>query len=134
MQYLLFMILLLSFGIYISYIKPKSDIFKSIKHNDDFNNSVLIIQSNSEFDQTHYDSFTKHLKLFFLNYSQAISDKSSSTLPKLQNQYSEILSSLNKMQLNIPDSMRRNTYMAVAVQSLNIILDTYLQEVKAFPL
>lgn len=126
MKYVIVFSVIIAFGIYMSYIKPKKDIFNHFKNNIDFNNDILIIESNSEFDKENHQLFVKHLKLFLLYYTEAKECKSQNVNMKLKHQYDEIFRYLGNMLKNIPQSMRRHEYMSIVINNLREILSNCL--------
>lgn len=122
--------LLIGFGIYFTYYRPKLNIFNKFRDNPEFSNYLLIIESNSEFDKKNYDKFIKHLKLFLIYYSQSYEDdKIELMFNRIKQQHNKIMKYLNKMKFSIPNSMRRHTYMQNAIDNLDIILKSYISKV-----
>ena len=117
-------------GLYFTYYRPKINIFNKFKNDSEFSNYMLIIESNSEFDEKNYNKFIKHLKLFLMYYSESFDDdKNELMFNRMKHQHNKIMKYLNRMKFSIPNSMRRHSYMENAVQNLDRILKTYISKI-----
>ena len=114
-------------GCYFVYVKPKKDILNKLKGDPAFSHYILIIESNSEFDNLNYEKAMKHLRIFMMYFSQAFENEA--MYEKMRNQRKRIMKYLNRMVMSIPNSMKRYNYMKNAVENIDEILKSYTKQI-----
>ena len=125
---LLFIILVLV-GCYFVYVKPKKDILNKLKNDPSFSHYILIVESNSEFDQQNYEKVMKHLRIFMMYYSTAFDNEH--MFDKMKNQHEKVVKYMNRMLFSIPNSMKRYNYMKYAIDNIDEILKSYNRQIAA---
>ena len=121
--------LIIGIGVYFLYFRPQLNMFTKLKDDKEFSNHMLIIESNSEFNKTAFEKAKKHMKLFFIYYSNSLNhDNHSAFIPKLEKQHVKTMHYLNKILNSTPQSMKRYSYMTNSISYLNNNMQKYINK------